>query len=121
MTSRCLVATFIVLIVVATIVLEADSFVVPQQRHDVTLTEKWMARTTAKSVVLFATEKEGGEKDKVQVGSREYMDGFLSSPIQDNSGTERGDGVEQAIKLGGSVAAILTLLFFGFMGSNGLI
>lgn len=65
---------------------------------------------------LFQTQKRG---DEVEVGSKEYLEGFISSPIQDTS--ERGTGLEQALKLGGSFAVILVLLFVGFMASNGLI
>jgi hypothetical protein len=69
-------------------------------------------------------EKETGDGDeKVQVRSKEYLEGFISSPIQDTGSTvqERGTGLEQALKLGGSVTIGLVLLFVGFMSSNGLL
>ena len=71
---------------------------------------------------LRAEADDGAETEgKVEVGSKEYLDGFLSSPIQDDSVAERGSGLEQALKLGGGVAAILVALFLGFMASNGLL
>jgi len=57
----------------------------------------------------------------VQVGSKEYLQGFLLSPIEGKTTSERGSGLEQALKLGGSVALGLSLLFLGFMASNGLL
>ena len=59
--------------------------------------------------------------EKVEVGSKEYLEGFVSSPIRDDSLAERGTGLEQALKLGGSFAVVLALLFVGFMASNGLL
>ena len=61
------------------------------------------------------------DDENVRVGSKEYLEGFLSSPIQDSSVSERGSGLEQALKLGGSVAAGLIVLLLGFMASNGLL
>ena len=66
-------------------------------------------------------ESANQEDEKVEVGSKEYMQGFLSSPIQDESVAERGSGLEQALKLGGGVAVVLILLVVGFLASNGLI
>jgi hypothetical protein len=68
-----------------------------------------------------AVENNDDEGDKVKVGSKEYLEGFISSPILDDSVAERGNGLEQALKLGGSVAAGLLVLFLGFMASNGLL
>lgn len=59
--------------------------------------------------------------DMVEVGSKEYLDGFISSPIQDESVAERGSGLEQALKLGGFFTIGLGVLFLGFMASNGLL
>jgi hypothetical protein len=67
---------------------------------------------------------EGGttqKKEKVEVGSKEYIQGFLSSPIQDETLPERGSGLGQALKLGGGVSVALILLVIGFLASNGLI
>jgi len=60
---------------------------------------------------------------EVTVGTREYFEGFLSSPINDSSVTasSRGDGTEQAIKMAGSTIGFLGILFLGFMASNGLL
>lgn len=57
------------------------------------------------------------------VGSSQYYEGFLSSPIVDSSVVEsdRGDGLDQALTLGAQAAAVLGLLFLGFMKSNGLV
>jgi hypothetical protein len=69
---------------------------------------------------LFGTKDDSEEK--VQVGSKEYLEGFLSSPIQDSTVPgERGNGLEQAVKLSGGAAVVLAILFFGFMSSNGLL
>jgi hypothetical protein len=65
---------------------------------------------------LFANEKE-----EVELRSKEYLEGFLSSPIQDESVQERGGGLEQGLKLAGSATIILGALFLGFMASNGLL
>jgi hypothetical protein len=73
------------------------------------------ARTT-----LFGTKDDSEEK--VRVGSKEYLEGFLSSPIQDSTVPgERGNGLEQAVKLGGGAAVVLAILVFVFMSSNGLL
>ena len=61
------------------------------------------------------------DDNTVKVGSKEYLEGFLSSPIQDDSVAKRGNGLEQALKLGGSVAAGLVVLLLVFMASNGLL
>lgn len=61
------------------------------------------------------------DEEQVEVGTKEYYSGFLSSPIQDETVAERGSGLEQALKLGGGVVLLLTALFVGFMASNGLI
>lgn len=69
------------------------------------------------SVVILKAK----EDEKVEVGSKEYLEGFFSSPIQDESVAERGSGLEQALKLGGSFTVGLAVLFLGFMASNGLL
>jgi hypothetical protein len=58
---------------------------------------------------------------KVEVGSKEYLEGFISSPLQDESAAERGTGLEQALKLAGGFTVVLGALFIGFMLSNGLL
>ena len=61
------------------------------------------------------------------IGSKEYYRGFMESPLNTPPGEDlaqsedRGDGLEQALKLGGGAAALLAFLFVGFMASNGLI
>jgi hypothetical protein len=70
------------------------------------------------------SESSRNDKDNdelVKVGTKEYLDGFISSPIRDESVSERGSGLEQAIKLAGGVTAILVALVLGFMASNGLL
>lgn len=70
------------------------------------------------------------DKQLTEIGSKDYYKGFFSSPLVEQPGTSadnrartssRGDGVEQAIKLGGGVAVVLTLLTIVFLASNGLI
>lgn len=70
-----------------------------------------------KKTLLFAVD----EDDKVQVGSKEYLEGFVSSPIQDDSVQDRGSGLEQALKLAGAFSVALVALFIAFMASNGLL
>mmetsp|Transcript_14418 Transcript_14418/g.33165 ORF Transcript_14418/g.33165 Transcript_14418/m.33165 type:complete len:135 (-) Transcript_14418:1595-1999(-) len=60
-------------------------------------------------------------EDEVEVGSKDYYGGFLSSPIQDETVAERGSGLEQALKLGGGAVVVLVALVVGFMASNGLL
>ena len=72
------------------------------------------------STLLFQTKKDENTKE-VEVGSKEYLEGFISSPIQDGSVEQRGTGLEQGLKLAGSASVVLILLFVGFMFSNGLI
>ena len=55
--------------------------------------------------------------ERTEVGSAEYYKGFVSTPIAES----RGDGTEQAIKLGGGAVAIVGALLVGFMASNGLL
>ncbi len=61
------------------------------------------------------------DEEQVEVGTKEYYSGFLSSPIQDETVAERGSGLEQALKLGGGVVLVLLVFFAVFMASNGLI
>lgn len=61
------------------------------------------------------------DKLLVEVGTKEYLEGFITSPIQDEVVTQRGSGLEQALKLGGSITAVLVVLILGFMSINGLI
>jgi hypothetical protein len=61
------------------------------------------------------------EETVVEVGTKEYYTGFLSSPIQDETVAQRGNGLEQALKLGGGVVVVLAVLVVGFLASNDLI
>ena len=61
------------------------------------------------------------EETVVEVGTKEYYTGFLSSPIQDETVAERGNGLEQALKLGGGVLVVLAVLVVAFLASNDLI
>ena len=56
-------------------------------------------------------------ENEVKVGTKEYYIGFLETPLED----QRSDGLEQTLKLGGSVAGILVLLTFAFLKSNDLL
>ena len=66
-------------------------------------------------------DEETKSEEQVEVGTKDYYSGFLSSPIQDETVAERGSGLEQALKLGGGVVAVLVVLVAGFLASNGLI
>lgn len=82
------------------------------------------SQPTSTRTIAFQEKTTGDEDDRVvRVGSREYLEGFLSSPIRDDTVREggRGSGLEQALKLGGSATIGLVLLFLGFMASNGLL
>jgi hypothetical protein len=80
---------------------------------------------------LFADKQQGDKgddgpaaaktEDQVEVGTKEYYDGFLASPILDETVAERGSGLEQALKLGGGAVLVLSVLVLGFMASNGLL
>lgn len=68
------------------------------------------------------------KKDLVKVGTKEYLEGFISSPIRDSSSvsatsksSDRGSGLEQAIKLAAGVSVLLIVAVAGFMASNGLL
>jgi hypothetical protein len=62
----------------------------------------------------------GSDDQMTTVGSKEYYQGFFSSPLKDESvaSSSRGDGVEQALKLGGSAMLFLTALTLAFLKSN---
>ncbi|KAJ1459709.1 hypothetical protein M885DRAFT_510914 [Pelagophyceae sp. CCMP2097] len=68
-------------------------------------------------------ESEDAAEGATKVGSKEYYEGFLESPIIDPSLVERdpNGGLDQALKLGATASAVLALLFVGFMKSNGLL
>ena len=87
-----------------------------QSAHPTFGTTASVSRFESKTTLFDAPED-----TEVEVGSKDYYDGFLSSPIQDETVAERGSGLEQALKLGGGFAAVLAVLFVGFMASNGLI
>jgi hypothetical protein len=61
------------------------------------------------------------EDQSVEKGSKKYLEGLLSSPIQDETVVERGDGLEQALKLSAGVSIALIVLVVGFLVSNDLI
>jgi len=109
------------------LLMSVNAFVVPigesrgQTLSNVsTLSQRRVDEHRQLSIILFATENEETTKE-VEVGSKEYLEGFLSSPIQDETIQQRGSGLEQALKLAGSASIILAVLFIGFMASNGLL
>lgn len=67
------------------------------------------------------TANEATDEGMTMVGSTEYYKGFLQSPLNENVTSERGDGLEQAIKLGSSVSVALAALVLAFLESNGLL
>jgi hypothetical protein len=95
--------------------LSVDAFIVSNNPSQLSRTRSPYG--VNKKNTLFQTQKDDKE---VEVGSRKYYKGFISSPIEDSTVQERGSGLEQALKLGGSFAVVLALLFAGFMASNGL-
>lgn len=56
----------------------------------------------------------------VEVGTPAYYKGFLQSSL-DGDANSRGDGVEQALKLGLASASLLAVLVLGFLASNNLL
>lgn len=73
------------------------------------------------STQLFQSQDEDSEK--VAVGSSEYYKGFMNRSLNEEP-LERvtGDAIlGPTFKFVGGFAAILALLTFGFLGSNGLI
>jgi hypothetical protein len=54
---------------------------------------------------------------KTTVGSKEYYRGFLETPLED----VRGDGMEQALKLGAGTVGVVVALMLAFLASNGLL
>lgn len=54
---------------------------------------------------------------ETKVGSKEYYKGFLTTPVNES----RGDGIEQAVKLGVGAAGFLLVLTFAFLKSNNII
>lgn len=78
---------------------------------------------SAPSLVLKSTPDSDPTSELTQIGSKEYYEGFLKSDLRDDStnNSERGDGLEQALKLGLYSAGVLGLLLLGFLASNGLL
>lgn len=66
------------------------------------------------------SEMEGEGISGLRVGSKGYYEGFVSSPILDDSinTSDRGNGLDQALKLGAGAAASLAVLT---LKSNGLV
>ena len=61
---------------------------------------------------------ETGKEEETKVGSVEYYKGFFESPVDDNALEGRGDGLDQALKLGGTVGIVLVVLAVAFLKSN---
>ena len=87
------------------------------------------SRTSTSSSLLLSSkrppvgEEEGKEAELTKVGSTEYYKGFFTSDLQDSSinTSQRGDGLDQAIKIGAYTAGFLVVLVLGFLASNGLL
>ena len=56
-----------------------------------------------------------------KIGSKAYYEGFFTQPVDASVTEERGDGTEQAIKFAASSLGVISVLFLGFMASNGLL
>jgi hypothetical protein len=81
-------------------------------------------RLTAARPSLILNEQEqdedgkaGGQPEMTKVGSKEYYRGFLETPVE----VIRGDGIEQAVKLGLGAGGFLLVLTLAFLLGNGLI
>ena len=61
------------------------------------------------------------EPELTKVGSKSYYEGFFTQPVDASVTEQRGDGTEQAIKFAASGTAVISVLFLGFMASNGLL
>lgn len=62
--------------------------------------------------------KIGGQPELTKVGSKDYYRGFLETPVEVRN---RGDGIEQAVKLGLGAGGFLLVLTLAFLVGNGLI
>ena len=95
-------------------------------------TSRWrtaeLQRSTANDGENDAEESRSDYDDAqvTTVGSIAYYKGFLESPLipaavesEQEGDAFRQEGLEQAIKLGGSATVVLGVLFLGFMASNG--
>lgn len=63
------------------------------------------------------------EKEDVEIGSKEYIEGLLSSSIRDEP-IERVSGntiLGPTFKIVGGFSILLMALFLGFMAANGLL
>jgi hypothetical protein len=58
------------------------------------------------------------EAPLTKVGSKEYYKGFLVTPLEEDTSIPRGDGLEQALKLGGAAGIGLVALVAAFLISN---
>lgn len=119
--SRCItMLIFFLLISMCIIVSEVNAFIVNHSRK--VANYRLTLRLTAER-----TDAAGGKDVKYD---KEYYKGFLSSPIvnddnrklplreNNNKSSTRGDGIEQALKLGGGVSVLLLLLILAFLKSN---
>lgn len=73
-------------------------------------------RSTRRTCRPHACDTEPPE-GKTTVGSNEYYRGFLETPLED----VRGDGMEQALKLGAGTVGVVVALTVAFLASNGLL
>ncbi|KAL3784093.1 hypothetical protein ACHAWO_007347 [Cyclotella atomus] len=81
------------------------------------------AFTDNREVASRLFESQNEESDKVAIGSSEYYQGFMNRSLNEEP-SERvtGDAIlGPTFKFVGGFAAILAVLTFGFLASNGLI
>ena len=71
------------------------------------------------SLKMSLDENSNTEDKKVLVGSKDYYKGFFERPLKDESST-RGDGLDQALKLGAGATIFLFFMVFLFLLSNGV-
>lgn len=99
---------------------------IPRPRPELSLRRKHSFRYAsfmASMVLKGKSDETNDEKDKVQVGSGEYYEGFFQRSLEEEP-LERvsGDAIlGPTFKFVGGASAILIVLFFAFLLSNGLL
>lgn len=70
----------------------------------------------------FAKPDDEEQKEQVQVGSKEYYEGFISRDLAEDSERVTGDAVlNPTFKFVGGVSIVIVVLLIAFLFSNGLI
>ena len=97
----------------------------PLQRSRPVSSSSFLVVYSKKSPTAKEEEKKRAkeEAELTQIGSKAYYKGFFTSDLQDSSinTSQRGDGLDQALKIGSYTAVFLGVLVVAFLASNGLI